>query len=38
MLYLKDGGIYTKQRLQIFMATKQIDIATNDCLFYATVE
>jgi len=38
MLYLKDGGIYTKQRLQIFMATKQIDIATNDCLFYATLE
>jgi len=38
MLYLKDGGIYTKQRLQIFMATKQVDIATNDCLFYATLE
>lgn len=38
MLYLENGGIYTKQRLQIFMATKQLDIATNDCLFYATLE
>lgn len=38
MFYLKGGGIYTKQRLQIFMATKQVDIATNDCLFYATLE
>lgn len=38
MLYLKDGRIYTKQRLQVFMATKQVDIATNDCLFYATLE
>jgi len=38
MLYLESGGIYTKQRLQIFMATKQLDIATNDCLFYATLE
>jgi succinylglutamate desuccinylase len=38
MLYLKDGGIYIKQRLQIFMATKQVDIATNDCLFYASLE
>ncbi|MEY8215597.1 MAG: succinylglutamate desuccinylase/aspartoacylase family protein [Colwellia sp.] len=38
MLYLEDGGIYTKQRIQIFMATKQVDIATNDCLFYASLE
>lgn len=38
MLYLEKGGIYTRQRLQIFMATKQIDIATNDCLFYASLE
>ncbi|MDX2370773.1 MAG: succinylglutamate desuccinylase/aspartoacylase family protein [Colwellia sp.] len=38
MFYLKYGGIYTNQRLQIFMATKLVDIATNDCLFYATLE
>lgn len=38
MLYLENGEIYTKQQLQIFMATKQLDIATNDCLFYATLE
>jgi len=38
MLYLENGGIYTKQQLQIFMVTKQLDIATNDCLFYATLE
>jgi len=38
LLYLENGGIYTKQSLQIFMATKQLDIATNDCLFYATLE
>jgi hypothetical protein len=38
MLYLKNGGIFTKQKLQIFMATTQLDIATNDCLFYATLE
>ena len=38
LFYLKRGGIYTKQRLQIFMATKQLDIATYDCLFYATLE
>ncbi len=38
MLYLENGAIYAKQNLQIFMATKQLDIATNDCLFYATLE
>jgi len=38
LLYLEDGVIYTKQSLQIFMATKQLDIAKNDCLFYATIE
>ncbi len=38
MLYLENGGIYTKQRLQVFMATIQLDIATNDCLFYASLE
>ena len=35
---LHEGGIYTKQNLQIFMATQSLDIATNDCLFYATLE
>jgi len=38
IFHLQDGGIYTKEKLQIFMATKQLDIATNDCLFYATLE
>jgi len=38
LLYLENGSIYAKQNLQIFMATKQLDIATNDCLFYATLE
>jgi len=38
MFTLKNGGIYTKQSLQIFMATTDIDIASNDCLFYATIE
>ena len=35
---LQDNCIFTKQSLQVFMATTDIDIATNDCLFYATVE
>jgi hypothetical protein len=38
LFILKSGGIYTKQSLQIFMATKELDIANNDCLFYATIE
>lgn len=38
MLTLKNGCIYTKQSLQIFMATSNLDIANNDCLFYATAE
>lgn len=32
------GCIFTKQSLQIFMATTDQGIATNDCLFYATIE
>lgn len=35
---LQNGCIFTKQSLQIFMATTDQDIATNDCLFYATIE
>jgi len=38
MFSLQDNCIYTKQSLQIFMATTDIDIASNDCLFYATIE
>jgi len=38
MFTLQQGGIFTKQSLQIFMATTNLDIATNDCLFYATIE
>lgn len=35
---LQDNCIFTKQSLQIFMATTNLDIVTHDCLFYATVE
>lgn len=35
---LQNGRIFTKQSLQIFMATTDQSIATNDCLFYATIE
>ncbi|GAA6170577.1 hypothetical protein NBRC116592_02470 [Colwellia sp. KU-HH00111] len=38
MLSLENGRIFTKQSLQIFMATTDQSIATNDCLFYATFE
>ena len=38
MFRLQNGCIFTKQSLQVFMVTKDIDIVTNDCLFYATVE
>ena len=38
MFRVQNGCIFTKQSLQIFMATTDLDIATNDCLFYATVE
>ncbi|TPH18568.1 hypothetical protein EPA86_02100 [Litorilituus lipolyticus] len=38
LLTLKNGCIYTKQSLQLFMATTKLDIANNDCLFYATIE
>ena len=35
---LHNSCIFTKQSLQLFMATTDPDIATNDCLFYATIE
>jgi len=38
MFSLHNRCIFTKQSLQIFMATTDLDIATNDCLFYATIE
>ncbi len=38
MFSLQNGCIFTKQSLQIFMATTDPDIATYDCLFYATIE
>ncbi len=38
MFSLQKNCIFTKQSLQIFMATTDVDIATNDCLFYATIE
>jgi hypothetical protein len=38
MFSLQNNCIFTKQSMQIFMATTNVDIATNDCLFYATVE
>ena len=38
MFSLQNGRIFTKQSLQIFMATIDQSIATNDCLFYATIE
>jgi len=38
MFSLQKGCIFTKQSLQIFMATTDPDIASKDCLFYATFE
>ncbi|MCW8833503.1 MAG: succinylglutamate desuccinylase/aspartoacylase family protein [Colwellia sp.] len=38
MFSIQNGYIFTKQSLQIFMATTDPEIATNDCLFYATLE
>jgi len=38
MFSLQGNRILTKKPLQIFMATTDVNIATNDCLFYATVE
>lgn len=38
MFRVQNGRIFTKQSLQIFMATTDPDIASKDCLFYATQE
>ena len=38
MFVLQNNCIYTKQPIQVFMATTNVDIASNDCLFYVTVE
>ena len=38
MFSLQNGCIFTKQSIQIFMATTDPDIASKDCLFYATLE
>lgn len=35
LLYCKNGELYTKQPLRIFMATSHVVIAQKDCLFYA---
>ncbi len=35
IIYCKDGELYTKMPLRIFMATNNITIAKKDCLFYA---
>ncbi len=37
LLYCVDGRIYAKQTLQMFMATTNRDIASNDCITYVTV-
>jgi len=34
----KNGCLFAKQSMQLFMVTTILEIATNDCLFYATVE
>lgn len=34
---LEDGRIYTKHAIQMFMATTNVEIATNDCICYLTV-
>lgn len=38
MFCLQGNRIITNQAIQVFMATTNIDIATNDCLFYVTAE
>lgn len=38
MFGLQGNCIVTKRPLQIFMATTNVNIAINDCLFYATIE
>ncbi|EWH11917.1 hypothetical protein DS2_01998 [Catenovulum agarivorans DS-2] len=38
IIYCKDGQLFTRQKLRIFMATTNHRIALNDCLFYAFCE
>lgn len=38
LIEFKDGCLFAKQNLQLFMVTTTTEIATNDCLFYATLE
>ena len=33
-----NGCLFAKQTMQLFMVNTILEIATNDCLFYATVE
>ncbi len=35
---VKNGRIFSKQNLHLFMVTTSVEIATNDCLFYVTRE
>ncbi len=34
----KNGCLFAKQNMQLFMVTTSLEIATNDCLFYITLE
>jgi hypothetical protein len=38
ILEQKNGCLFASQKLQLFMVTTTTEIATNDCLFYATAE
>ena len=38
LLYVDGGRIFTKQAMQMFMATTNMDIATNDCISYVTID
>ncbi|WP_168204245.1 succinylglutamate desuccinylase/aspartoacylase domain-containing protein [Aliikangiella coralliicola] len=38
LLELKNGCLFAKQNMHMFMITTTLEIATNDCLFYATLE
>ncbi|MCW8879958.1 MAG: succinylglutamate desuccinylase/aspartoacylase family protein [Kangiellaceae bacterium] len=38
LIEAKNGCLFAKQQLQLFMVTTITEIATNDCLFYATLE
>ena len=38
VIEIKNGCLFAGQKLQLFMVTTTCEIATNDCLFYATAE